>query len=177
MCCAAALKANSLQGAGRLQSVRSLQRLWRWRWLTCRPSWLHRLAPQPPWQCNHMHPANRRNSTDLAAPGEDILTTLTGGGYGTASGTSLATPHVAATAALVQSVARAGWVAAACCLPCFPDRPVVTACPLLPGLHLCCLHLESLRSLMGSMQHLLPDRTGLTILQSSAAVWALAGAR
>jgi thermitase len=38
---------------------------------------------------------------DIAAPGVGILTTTRGGGYGSASGTSLATPIVAATAALV----------------------------------------------------------------------------
>lgn len=38
---------------------------------------------------------------DLAAPGEFILSTVPGGGHDTWSGTSMATPHVAATAALV----------------------------------------------------------------------------
>lgn len=39
---------------------------------------------------------------DLAAPGEFILSTVPGGGHDTWSGTSMATPHVAATAALVM---------------------------------------------------------------------------
>ncbi|HCC59315.1 MAG TPA: alkaline serine protease [Solibacterales bacterium] len=41
---------------------------------------------------------------DLAAPGDNILTTNNGGGYGTWWGTSFASPIAAATAALVLSV-------------------------------------------------------------------------
>ena len=43
------------------------------------------------------------NKIDVAAPGSGILSTLPGGGYGTMSGTSMASPHVTGVAALMKS--------------------------------------------------------------------------
>jgi len=47
--------------------------------------------------------SNYGNNIDLAAPGDSILTTCNGGGYGYWSGTSFSAPIVAGTAALVLS--------------------------------------------------------------------------
>lgn len=51
-------------------------------------------------------------TVDLAAPGDTILSTLSGGGYGYMSGTSMATPHVTGALALYASLNASAGAAA-----------------------------------------------------------------
>lgn len=51
--------------------------------------------------------SNYGSSVDLMAPGVSIKATIPGGGYGTKSGTSMATPHVSAAAVLLDSKMQA----------------------------------------------------------------------
>lgn len=57
--------------------------------------------------------STRNDQVEIAAPGVDILSTWNDGGYRTISGTSMATPHVSAVAALVAAASPAigptGW--------------------------------------------------------------------
>lgn len=54
--------------------------------------------------------SNYGSWVDLSAPGSDVLTTFDGGGYGNATGTSLAAPFASGAAALLH--AETGWTSA-----------------------------------------------------------------
>lgn len=46
--------------------------------------------------------SNYGNSVDVVAPGVDIVSSIPGGGYGKASGTSMAAPHISAAVAMLR---------------------------------------------------------------------------
>jgi thermitase len=48
--------------------------------------------------------SNANSDVEVAAPGVDVLSTIRGGGYGTLSGTSMATPHVSAVAGVLRQL-------------------------------------------------------------------------
>ena len=56
--------------------------------------------------------SNENADVEVTAPGVDILSTRLGGGYVQMSGTSMATPHAAAAAALLWGLAPTATAAA-----------------------------------------------------------------
>jgi thermitase len=52
----------------------------------------------------HASFSNANADVEIAAPGVNVLSTVRGGGYGTLSGTSMATPHVSAVAGVLRQL-------------------------------------------------------------------------
>jgi subtilisin family serine protease len=73
------------------------------------------------------------NKIDVAAPGSSILSTLPGGGYGTMSGTSMASPHVTGVAALMKSAHP--WWTPRDLAKALRKEADDTACPTTPDAH------------------------------------------
>ena len=71
----------------------------------CCPANIERLCTVASIGTNHSlsYFSNYGAVVDVAAPGEDISSSVPGGGYETADGTSMACPHVAAVAALIKT--------------------------------------------------------------------------
>ncbi len=80
-------------------------------------------------------PADGLLKPDISAPGEQVRSSVPGGGYGTAGGTSMAAPHIAGTVALVWSadpslIGQVGLTEDLLCRAAAP-KPVTASCDVI----------------------------------------------